>query len=281
MQKLKIAMVTVLLAFIGITSAYVAIISLDIHTDFLNWNPAPTKHVIPILIGYPNMPDVIQGRNASYCSIVFTLEYTGTLAENTPVHIVNASCVSYLNQNLTVYVTFPQAIDYEFRGLIYSPWVVGAPTKLLMFFDRVYDNSSLFYDSEFAYFHNVEHSMNTATMYFTTAGDYSPTIEIIVDDQPSILYTYSEIKVHVLSFAEAENEKYAKINLELTYALFALSIASSFWLLYELIKKEKNGPAITLQLVIDGSKNRKAPNKKSKKENKALTKADVTTEKDE
>jgi hypothetical protein len=257
----------ILVIFIIVTSAYVTVISFDLHTDFLNWNPAPIKHTIPILLGYPNVPDVIMGRNTSYCSVAFTLEYTGTLAENTPVHIANASCVSYLNKNMTVYVTFPQAVDYGFRDLISSPWVVGAPTKLLMFFDRVYDNSSLMYNSDFAYFHRVEQSSYTGIMCFTVAGDYSPTIEIIVDGQPNILYTYSEIKVHVLSTAEAEGEKSVKINLGMTYALFALSIASSFWLLYELIKKEKVEPVINLQLLIAMRKNKKTLTKNLEKSN--------------
>lgn len=62
------------------------------------------------------------------------------------------------------------------------------------------------------------------TFYFPVAGDYSPTIEILFGNNTApIQYTYSDIKVHVLSAGDIRIVHFENINVALTIALLAFA----------------------------------------------------------
>ena len=75
---------------------------------------------------------------------------------------------------------------------------------------------------------------------FPVAGDYSPSLFITFDDGSSpIQYTYTQIKVHVLSASEVSAENTKRLNLGLTFAILAFSYIEGFMVINELFKNEE------------------------------------------
>jgi len=187
----------------------------------------------------------LYGTNATVCSIKFLLKFNGTLAENSQIEIINATCISHVPYNTSIYVGFPQAIDYAQKDTIgdNTTFTFGwTGTDVLIFRD---DYNPPDADSPFKpiiYFHEVP-VMYPNNIYFPVSGDYSPMIMITRPETPYdnvIVYSYDKIKVHVASAIEVEGLKINDVNLNLTHALFIFSWVGELVLLFELVTKYRD-----------------------------------------
>jgi hypothetical protein len=251
------------------------IIFIVVTLGFLSWStwhvanliiwkpPLETRHV-PIVISYPDsMFRPFYGENASICTVKFLLEYQGTLTENIPVKIINASCTSYVPYNLTISVGIPQAIRYELKETIGDNETMvmdWGGTDILTF----YDNYNPIVDSPFEPLVNYHmiYPSSQEEIYFPVAGDYSPIIllsESGIAEYDPIIYRYDQIRIHVASETEVESLNIDKVNLGFTVALFVFSWIGYFVLVYELIgkvfkKKDADQIAININIIPDANK---------------------------
>ena len=267
MQQLKrrIILIAVTVIFLSISSGVVIVISLL----------PDSEQSIPIILSYPEIPTVTIGSgNQSYFSIVFLLSTQGYLAENVPIQIVNASCVSYLPKNIIVKVIFPNAVNYELRQFLSSGVaIIGNNQREFLRFE---DTSITYEHPNVTSFVHFVPPANMSEIYFPVSGDYSPTVRITVESQPEIIYTFDQIKVHVVSASELEGARLGRINLWLSYAFFGLSIFGIVWLLFELFEKKEENQVFNINISIAPDSIMASPTK-----NKPKTKdsSDVTSSK--
>jgi hypothetical protein len=163
------------------------------------------------------------------------LTFSGELAENTIVHAENASCqLPPSEQEMhvsTITVGFQGAFLPNTTRNIQQGFTWGGGAGCVVFsrtqqsLPDAWSNLTVFWQND---------------VIFPVAGDYPPSIFITFDDGSSpIQYTYSQIKVHVLSASEVNVENTNRLNLGLTSALFLFSFIEGFMVIHELLKKEE------------------------------------------
>ncbi len=229
----------VLWAFIGITAFSLVLINIFVLAPMI-WKPVPETKYMPIVLSYPDsMFRPFYGENASICTVKFLLEYQGTLAENISVKIINATCMSYVPYNISIFVGIPQAIKYELKETIRNNETMileWGGTSVLVFSDSY----TPVVDSPFepvVNYHLIYPQLQE-TIYFPVAGDYSPIIMIGRENElEPIIYRYDQIRIHVASETEVESLNIDEVNLRFTLALFIFSWISYFALVYELVTK--------------------------------------------
>lgn len=235
MNAFKMASAILILVFLLFVSAYVVVITRNITVSsscwLFNWNPPPSTNDIPLALAYPETL-IMSFPNGTLLMADMLLTFRGELAENTLVQIENASCQ-----------TPPEGIDVSnivvgFEGAFLpnmtesiqegQTWGGGAMCVLFSRSQSLPDGWS-----------NFSVSWQNDVI-FPVAGDYSPSIFVTFDDgSPSIQYTYSQIKVHVLSASEVNAENTNRIDVGLTFAILAFSFIEGFMVIYELLKKEQ------------------------------------------
>ncbi len=247
MNSVKKAILVSTIILLLFTSAYIIVITQNIPVSssigLFNWNPPEKENYIPIILSYPDSSVMIIGGNIndtrnSLCTVKFLLKFNGTLSENTPIEIVNASCLSYANYAISVTVSFPQAIDFSAKSWIGDKdhLIIGwAGTHVVEFQDNRTQDGGVRINSD-----GISLTKQS-TFYFPVAGDYSPIIRVRANDQwlEGQIYTYDAVKIHVIAQSENEQVRINKVNLGLTVALFGFSYIGGLALIYELIKKEK------------------------------------------
>jgi hypothetical protein len=259
------------LIFLSLSTSYVFVISQNIPFSspiaLFNWNPPPKENIIPIFLSYPETINIYLGGNTPYFSVVFALEYNGSLAENTLIKIVNASCICTDNKNIDISVTFPEAVDSTLKHAFSSGSALIGSTnvRIVTFHNAMIGNST-----GDTYVRQIFPS-SQSDFYFPVSGDYSPTIQISIQNEPDIIYTFSQVRVHVLSTSEADNVKIGKINLGLSYALFGLSIIGGVWLLYELLKNEEEKQVFNISIKMNPENSKESPSKNKAKINSFST----------
>jgi hypothetical protein len=264
-----IVSVVILLLF---TTAYIIIMTQNITVSspigLFNWNPPEKENYIPIILSYPDSSVMaiggpINDTRMSICTIKFLLKFNGTLSENTPIEIVNASCLSYVSYGIAASVSLPQAINYDYQSWIGNndSLVVGwAGTEILGFEDERphYDDS--------IYFEPIS-LIRQEIFYFPVAGDFSPMVRVYKIGQvlEGEVHTYESVKIHVISQPEIDQTRINKINLGLTVVLFGFSYIGGFALIYELIKKENEEKEICqFPIIIKIMPETKTPSPKTK-----------------
>jgi hypothetical protein len=177
MNRFKAGLITSVIIVLLFTTAYVIVITQDIPTTFLNWNPPQQENYIPIILSYPDAPYyIIGGNNVSnsiVCTVKFLLEFNGTLTENTPVEIINATCVNYTPNNISVTISFQQAIAYSLKSEIgdNSTILVGwGGTEALDFECKQPGNGDIFIEG------TSPSPTSVQEIYFPVAGNFSPII---------------------------------------------------------------------------------------------------------
>lgn len=237
-SSVRIAVTICIIIALIFTTAYTIVIIKDVKTDFLDWNKSPETNYLPILVSYPDSPTILIGgrdNESSVCTIKFLLKYNGSLVENTPVEIVNATCISYVDYKIVASIYFPQAIPYNWKDSIgdnSSLYLSWAGTEVVRFEDKRQNDGRLTIEGLGA---SIQE-----TFYFPVSGDYSPMIGLHKNTEllPSSYYRFDQIKVHVISQAELGQEKTNKVNLGLTVALLGFSYIGAFALVYELVVKD-------------------------------------------
>lgn len=268
MNRFKIGLIVSVIIVLLVTTAYIIVITQDIPTTFFNWNPPQQENYIPIILSYPDAPyNIISGANVSnslVCNVKFLLEFNGPLSENTPIEIINATCVNYTPDNITVTIAFQQAIAYSLKAEIgdNSTVLLGWGGTDALSFECTETNGNIFIVGTAPEF--------TQEIYFPVAGNFSPIIELIENGQilnPTV-YTYNEINVNVISASEIQQETINKINLGLTMAIFAFSYIGGIAVIYELTKKDKEETQFPTIINIMPNSNNTAPTKKQAKTSK-------------
>ena len=161
---------------------------------------SPQEKSIPIVISYlDSMFMPMYGDNMTVCTVKFLLKFNGTLSEETPIEITNATCMSYVPYNITIQIGFPQAIDYDLKNTLKnnSTAIIGwGGTTVLTFRDSYIEtNSRLKPIADFHIIYPIYHNK----IYFPVSGDYAPIIELTTQEheQNPTIYRYDKIKVHV------------------------------------------------------------------------------------
>jgi len=226
-KRTKIATGLLLAFYIPITM-FVIIITRNISFPIIN--PAPSLKLIPIGLSYPDTPGLTIPGTGLIAS--FVLASNGSIAENTCVQVANATCQLISNEYYGIWIVdigFQQGIPWDFKdvfqhGGMYISGLSGVS------FRRDFQNSSVLIPSENA-------------IYFPVAGDFSPAIRITFFNGTDILYTYNQIKVHVLSASENEATNTNKLNLALSYALLFFSYLEGIVIIKELSKTQESDNA--------------------------------------
>lgn len=211
-KGIKVVIVAILI-FLAAITLYVIVITQNIPFPYFNWNPSPKLSVIPFGLSYPDILGIqIPGTGLV---VSFLLAFNGTIAENVPIQVVNATGEIISNDYANVWnvqVGFQQAIPWDFKEAFeQSGMYIGGLSGVLFSRNVMNPNSSILlplFEDE---------------IYFPVAGDYSPTIRLDLYNGTSILYTYNEMKVHVLAASEVEAENTNRLNLALTFALLGFS----------------------------------------------------------
>lgn len=257
-KVIKVAIVGILL-FLAVTTLYVIVITQNIPFPYFNWNPSPKLGVIPFGLSYPDIPGVeIPG---TYLVASFLLTYNGTMAENVPIQVVNATSVIFTDDYAdlwNVQVGFQQAIPWNFKKAFeQSGLYIGGLSGVLFSRNIVNPNSSTLFP------------LSEDEIYFPVAGDYSPTIHIHFYNGTSSLYTYNEMKVHVLATSEVEAENTNRLNVALTFALLAFSYIEGLVMIRELwANRERKNQSIANNTMTSPKTHEESPTKKE--DNKAL-----------
>jgi hypothetical protein len=111
-------------------------------------------------------------------------------------------------------------------------------------------------------------NMTITPFKWLVSGDYSPTIQIQFFNSSVLLqYTYEEIKIHVASLIDIQNQQIAiedqnltvqnenlsKLNNVLTYALVAVAIAEGFRIIEDFARDQDKNPTIKVNLLTHGA----------------------------
>jgi hypothetical protein len=243
-----------ILIILAIITLYVIVIAQNI--TFPYWNPPPNLRVIPFGLSYPDIPGMeIPG---TYLIVSFLLASNGTIAENVPIQVVNATgqIISSDYANVwNVQVGFQQAIPWDFKKYFEQRGMyIGGLSGVHFSRDVMNPNSSALLP------------LSENEIYFPVAGDYSPTIRIDLYNGTSILYTYSQMKVHVLSASEVEATNTNRLNLGLAFALLGFSYIQGLVMIRELwTNREKEDQSSANKTIISLTNHEKRPTKKEKK----------------
>jgi hypothetical protein len=259
MHPYRIVFAVAILIILVFTTAYAIVIIQDIKTGIFNWNPPREEKEIPLVLAYPDtLPITIPG---TVCTVAMTLKYNGTIAEDAPLEVVNASCLGYANRNMTVSIGFSGAMSYNNRYTVFSgSGIIGASGALCAVFDYqtfTEDNTTVVIHSMSLVFENI--------ICFPVAGDYSPIVRIEQQGKETVEYTYSQFKVHVLPASDVEAQKIGRINLGLTIAFFGFSYIGGIAIIYELLKKEKEDNQFPINIIITPENSNTFPDKKNVK----------------
>jgi len=211
------------------------------------FNPPPSKTQIPISITYPPAAGLtypIKG-----IRIKFSLEASGSIAENVPVSVINATgdatgkeavIFGPLNYSVTSYDYYPDltivAVGFDETvhisatgnpegGQIWMPWNYWGSGLQGMVFRHVASSPYLRFESE-------------DTFYFSVSGDYSPTIYMTFNNGTEIQHTYEQIKVHVLSASEMQAEKLNRVNTVIAIALLSFAFIEGIKLVKDLTERK-------------------------------------------
>jgi hypothetical protein len=274
MEHQKIA----LAIFIASTSLVLIFVNICVLSPII-WKPTPETEYMPIVISYPDsMYRPFYGENASICTVKFLLEYNGTLAENIPVKIVNASCTSYVPYNITVTVGIPQAIRYDLKDTIGNADMImeWGGTDILSFSDNYVPIVGNPFEPVVNF--HVIHPYSTTDIYFPVAGDYSPMILLAPKNDPYnvTLYRFDQIKIHVATETEIESLNINDVNLRFTVAVFVFSWIGYAVLVYELISKvlkKEDDVQIAININISPDNNNPPPVRKTEKVDSFQTKS--------
>lgn len=216
-------------------SIYVVVITYNIQFSpigIFNWNPPPKENGIPMILPYPDA--VVVNLPGTDFVVTLTMEYNGTLAENTLIQIVNASCVGFTDEALKISVGFSESIATKDKSAVSSgAGIIGWSGTWCVSFSQEAQHNNVTVDIHLL----PPKEMNE--IYFPVAGDYSPII-LVTKDGNTTQYTYNQIKVHVLPASEIEAENTSRLNLGLTWALLGFSYVGGIIGVYELMGKQEN-----------------------------------------
>ncbi len=220
-----------------------------------NWNPPEETKYYPLLVSFPNnvattMTIGGNGENTTLCTIKLLLKYQGELIEDTKIEVENATCTTCVSYGYCASILFPNAINYDYKSQIGDasvdlliPW---AGIDIVRFNVRGSANADFNGGGDFEITETYPSGQNP--FYFPISGDYSPIIEIKKDDGSTTVYSYDQIKLHVISKAEAEQQKINRTNFGLSIALFGFAILGGIGLLNEFIKKDENQRSISTKI---------------------------------
>ena len=250
MELRKKALSCVVIFFLVFTTAYFIVITADIQYSspvwVFNWNPPEETRYYPLLLSFPNAVGTSMtlggnGENTTLCVIKLLLKYQGDLTEDTKIEVENATCITCVSYGYSASVLFPNAIYFDYKSQIsdtgfglLKPW---AGIDIVSF--RV--EGSVNANSNGGGNLNVTDTYPSGQnpFYFPISGDYSPIIEIKKDDGNTTVYSYDQIKLHIVSKAEVEQQKINKTNFGLSIALFGFAILGGIGLLHEFLKKDE------------------------------------------
>lgn len=220
-------------------SIYVSVITFD--APFPIWNPSPKENVTPIILPYPDT--VVVSMPGTDFVVKFTIKYSGILAENTPIQIVNASYLGISPEAIKISIGFPESILTRNKDIASAgdAGIIGWAGTWALSFDiaKVETNATTFV--------RVMPPKEMNEIYFPVAGDYSPII-LVNKNGNSIQYTYEQIKVRVQSQSEVESANVSRLSLGLTWAFLGFSYIGVIVAVYELVLKEENKNQIENQL---------------------------------
>jgi len=228
-KRTIVAVMTILVIYIFLTS-FVVIIIENIPNPILN--PPPSPNLIPIGISYPDRPGITIPGTDLFVSFILT--FNGSIAENTPIQVTNAYCqiLSKKVANVwTVQVGFQQALPWAFKESFEEGGTYISGLSGVSFTRHFQDiNDTVLWPS-------------MDVFYFPVAGDFSPAISITYDNGTEVLYTYDQIKVHVLSASEVEVMNINRLNLGLSYVLLFFTYVEGIVIIRELFKTQE--PEVT------------------------------------
>ena len=228
--------------FVGYPIVVIFIILFATYTFIVYSNQAVYVHppvIRPVIPIYFNYPDTIQlTTNKTGLQVAFVLYANSPIAENTTVNVEShyATIVSPAYGNVSfVRIVFDETAPANFNlqptqgfigGIEMGPW-----------WEQAYPSKNASLDSPI-------HLALMAIMPFKwlVSGDYSPTIQIQFFNGPFVQYTYEEIKIHVASMVDVQNQQIAienqkltiqnenlnNVNTVLTVALVAVAFVEAF-----------------------------------------------------
>ena len=235
MNAYKIISAVLIVVFLLVISAYVVVITRNITVSssiwLFDWNPPPARNAIPLALTYPEAL-VPSFPNGTMFMANMLLIFSGELEENTLVQVENASCQIPPQGNVNVIaIGFQDAFLPNATSNIQQGYTWGNGAVCVAFSRTQQSPPESWSNLTVAWQNNI---------MFPVAGDYSPSIFMTVDDSSSpVQYTYSQIKVHVLSASEVNAERTNRLNLGLTFAVLAFSYIEGFMVIHELLKKEE------------------------------------------
>jgi hypothetical protein len=185
-------------------------------------NPPPDKPSIPIPLTYPPFPGLKLQAAFLFSSMI--LKANSTIAEGVEIWATDgyAQQVSgNMSAIWTVSIGFQETFPWDFKSEI------GKVGGILI--------GGLSGTTFAARQSGVLRLLSEDTFYFPVAGDYSPTMQIDFYNGTSVLQTYGDIKVHVLSASEIQQQKVNKTASALTWALVGFAyiegvlVLKRFW----------------------------------------------------
>lgn len=216
---------------IAMLSIYVVVITFGI--TFPVWNEPPKENVLPITLPYPDTLTISMPNGTDFV-VTFTMRCLGVRAENTPIQIVNASCVGITPESLRISVGFSESILTKRKNVVSSgAGIIGwSGTWALSFSQEAIESNA----SAIIRLISPE-EMNE--IYFPVAGDYSP-IMLVNKGGSTTQHTYDQIKVHVQPESEVESANVSRLSLGLTWAFLGFSYIGVILAVYELVLKQEN-----------------------------------------
>jgi hypothetical protein len=262
MKVYKIALAVLILVFLLVISAYIVVITRNITVSsscwLFDWNPPPARNTIPLALTYPEAL-IPSFPNGTMFMANMLLAFDGELAEKTLLQVENASCEIPPQGNVNVIaIGFQDAFLPNATSNIQQGYIWGNGAVCVVFSRTQQSPPESWSNLTVAWENNI---------FFPVSGDYSPSIFMTVDNGPSpIQYTYSQIKVHVLSASEVNAENTNRLNLGLTFAILAFSYIEGFMVIHELLKKEEiethpeQTPTTTTPTIIEPPPTKSIPN---------------------
>lgn len=234
MKVYKALTIIGIMAVLGLITSYIYVKTTNTPVSspywLFNWNPPPSKNEIPLALAYPET-FIMSFPNGTLVMADMLLTFNGELAENTLVQVENASSqIPPQGHVSSIAIGFEEAFLPNQTASIQEGYTWGGGAVCVVF-SRTQPSSPVWSNLTVYWENNVT---------FPVAGDYSPSIFITFDDgsQP-VQYTYTQIKVHVLSASEVNAENTNRLNLGLTFAILAFSYIEGLWIIRELLKKQE------------------------------------------
>jgi hypothetical protein len=209
-----------------------------IHSTQVVYVPPPV--ITPIIPIYFNYPDTIElTTNKTGLQVAFVLYADSPIAENTIVNVEShyAAIISTAYGNVSfVRIVFEETVPANFN-LQPTQGFIGE-IQMGPWWNQPYPSTNASRLNPV-----VLAPMAIMPFKWLVSGDYSPTIQIqFYNDSTILQYTYQEIKIHVASLIDIQNQQIAienqnltvqnenlnKLNTVLTYALVAVAFAEGF-----------------------------------------------------